>query len=171
MYVVVEGRAPAQGAPPSVATSLASTAARAPDAPDRGAPTGGDPGAADAPPDTPRARLEAPSQAPGKPLVPPAGATESAVSPGVSASPPPDAEPIPGPAAAAIEAGAGPGKAPSEPSDLLRKELLLVRSIATLVDGGRCAEARTAIARYGIEHAAGQLSGEVAVLAARCQGR
>lgn len=86
-------------------------------------------------------------------------------------APPVDSAPIPAPVTTTLDAGAPQGHAPNAPLDMLRQELLLVRYVATLVDGGRCAEARTAIARYGTEHPGGQLSGEVAVLAARCQGR
>ena len=74
-------------------------------------------------------------------------------------------------AAAPESAPVSASPSPSSASDELRRELLQVRGVAALVDGGRCAEARAAIAAYRSEHRTGQLTGEVDVLAARCQGR
>lgn len=105
----------------------------------------------------------------------PASAPAAQPSAGVTGGEP---EPAPAPPAgpeAALSATAAPAPSPSPSvsgaSDELRRELLHVRGISALVDAGRCAEARAAIAAYRSEHRTGQLAGEVDVLAARCQGR
>lgn len=64
-----------------------------------------------------------------------------------------------------------PSPLPPEPADALRREVPLVRAIATLVDAARCDEARAAIAAYRAEHHKGQLAAEVDALAVRCQPR
>lgn len=156
IYAAVDARAPDPPAPRAPLTASAS--------PIRGAPPSIDARAVSAPSAAPRASAEVPLATPGKPITTPSGPAPAASTP-PELTPP---DPAPPPATATVVEAT---PAPREPTDMLREELRLVRAIAALVDGGRCAEARAAIAQYTAAHARGQLSGEVAVLAARCRGR
>lgn len=171
-YSLFEGPAGPAVAPPEIAASAAPPE-RAPGVPEQG-PTPGSapetPAAAErTPPVAAVPRSDAPPPAPKLPSTPapsPSGAAGAG-----TADSPPDQEPAAASVTAGAQAVATPPGAPARPDDALRKELLQVRAIAVLVDAGRCAEARAAIAGYRAEHGSGQLAGEVDVLAARCLGR